>query len=1208
MMIIKIINPQYLMFKYKYMTKVDTLLPKKLSKNDASYKTVVDLNNALDVAKEQNIKNIALTGPFGSGKSSVLFTLMKDFDTEEREYLPISLATLQANDEHGVEDGSINNLDSETKRIENLNRKIEYSILQQLIYRETASTVPNSRFRRIIHFPHNLLCQYAGGMVITILAMIILFEPIWLRVDSLYQLFNFGNLWNTAFDCIAVLWLLYALFYLFRYILRSYGNSKLNKLNLKDGEIELVEDNSIFNKHLDEILYFFQVTKYNVVIIEDLDRFGTSNIFLKLRELNQLVNESKIVGRHITFVYAIKDDVFKDEERTKFFDYITTVIPVINPSNSKDKLKELLISKGFEENEIPDEDLSEMAFFIQDMRILTNIVNEYKQYREKLCTGQAQKLNLTKLLAMIVYKNYYPQDFAQLHRREGKVYSCISKKRQFVEDAIKGIKKRSEEIQKEEEAYFNEKHIKIEELRLLLLYRIKNATNNRMYRICLGDKCCVLEDIAKDSGLFDKLITQSSIRYEYYDYYDRISTKSASIDLKTIDKDTNYLDRITLLKKEPSKFQVQYQKTKNEQQAVKSLRLKDIISQYNLSESELYQSIQLTPMQDVFLRRGYIDEEYYDYISYFYEGMVSQSDRELLLNIKRQICQPNDYHIDKIENFVKELNGYMFEHRSILNIDLLDYIANTHEQKENFDHFMKHLENENPQLDFLVDYYTYGKCNRTVFEHIVKWNKTKAWEIMCVNSPAIKKETLTEAFLKYCGELEPCTQAWVNSNYTFLTNRVDSIGLDRCLEIACESVFESIQANNDDILDCVIESNSYTLSIDNLVVIVHRLLPSDSTLNTDTLNYTRIIATQNNRVINNVNSNIGEVIKLLHDKEKDESTESILYILNNVNIETLTKELYLKGQHNQIANFDGIIDSSLYTLAIKDYLVAPTWDNVMTYYNHCKNVTEELVNYMEHYVSELAAITIREQDPANDLFEELLAKNILSISTYKSFATTFTTVFDYSCKDLKTLENERLRILINKEKLAFNQDVLSVINDTSALCHYIEHFYPQFRSHCTWSFNWTEELAILVINKEIGFSDSSLEVVNAIPKSFRIQPKLANKLATIYLRRDDAIDEDEDVSMAIISHCNDERNSVQLALRYMKLSNGNFDKIEKALCAIGHKYEILTDKSKRPSLEGKHYQLELLNYLKGLGYIASFKKEIKEKNTVYRVYPTKNKE
>lgn len=34
---------------------MDTLLPKKLSKNDASYKTVEDLNNALSVAEEQNI-------------------------------------------------------------------------------------------------------------------------------------------------------------------------------------------------------------------------------------------------------------------------------------------------------------------------------------------------------------------------------------------------------------------------------------------------------------------------------------------------------------------------------------------------------------------------------------------------------------------------------------------------------------------------------------------------------------------------------------------------------------------------------------------------------------------------------------------------------------------------------------------------------------------------------------------------------------------------------------------------------------------------------------------------------------------------------------------------------------------------------------------------------------------------------------------------
>ena len=92
-----------------------------------------------------------------------------------------------------------------------------------------------------------------------------------------------------------------------------------------------------------------------------MDRFGSPDIFLKLRELNQLLNESKIVSRNIVFVYAVKDDIFLNEERTKFFDYITTVIPVINPSNSKDILKAALNERGLEDNVIKDGDLRDMA-------------------------------------------------------------------------------------------------------------------------------------------------------------------------------------------------------------------------------------------------------------------------------------------------------------------------------------------------------------------------------------------------------------------------------------------------------------------------------------------------------------------------------------------------------------------------------------------------------------------------------------------------------------------------------------------------------------------------------------------------------------------------------------------------------------------------------------------------------------------------------
>lgn len=77
---------------------IDTLLPKKLEKSDASYKSVIELNEALSSAEKEHIRNIALTGPFGSGKSSVLITLREDF-AKEYKFLPISLATLQANEE-----------------------------------------------------------------------------------------------------------------------------------------------------------------------------------------------------------------------------------------------------------------------------------------------------------------------------------------------------------------------------------------------------------------------------------------------------------------------------------------------------------------------------------------------------------------------------------------------------------------------------------------------------------------------------------------------------------------------------------------------------------------------------------------------------------------------------------------------------------------------------------------------------------------------------------------------------------------------------------------------------------------------------------------------------------------------------------------------------------------------------------------------------
>ena len=52
------------------------------------------------------------------------------------------------------------------------------------------------------------------------------------------------------------------------------------------------ESGSYFDKYLDEIVYYFEVSRRDIVVFEDLDRFDNVQIFETLRALNTLLNGS----------------------------------------------------------------------------------------------------------------------------------------------------------------------------------------------------------------------------------------------------------------------------------------------------------------------------------------------------------------------------------------------------------------------------------------------------------------------------------------------------------------------------------------------------------------------------------------------------------------------------------------------------------------------------------------------------------------------------------------------------------------------------------------------------------------------------------------------------------------------------------------------------------------------------------------------------
>ena len=201
-----------------------------------------------------------------------------------------------------------------------------------------------------------------------------------------------------------------------------------SRMKLAGNEIEFSEDNDLpfFDRYLDEVLYIFKRANVDAVVFEDIDRFDDVDIFVRLREINSLLNGPKYASdkksKKIRFIYLVKDDIFSSADRVKFFDTIIPVVPVINSGNSYDKFLEGL-KKLSPECPIDSSFLKGVSLHITDMRLVENICNEFMIYSRVLTTLQ---LDQNKLFALIVYKNIFPRDFTLLQQNRGYVHALFN--------------------------------------------------------------------------------------------------------------------------------------------------------------------------------------------------------------------------------------------------------------------------------------------------------------------------------------------------------------------------------------------------------------------------------------------------------------------------------------------------------------------------------------------------------------------------------------------------------------------------------------------------------------------------------------------------------------------------------------------------------------------------------------------------------------
>ncbi len=364
------------------------------------------------VFSRPDIKNVAISGPYSAGKSSLIESYKTKYPSQKFSHISLS---------HFI--SSTDQSDPNTKRL-----ALEGKILNQIIHQISPEKIPRTKFKiKKKVFRRNVLTNTLFFLSAGVsFAHIRLFDK-WQSYVNTLDNGHIKDILSLTTKQYSLLvsgpFLIVCLgFIIYKVISAQKSRNIFKKVNLQGSEIEIFEepDDSYFDKYLNEILYLFENIGSDVIVFEDIDRFESNVIFERLREINTLANvhlknENK---RLIRFFYLLKDDIFISKDRTKFFDYIVPVIPVIDSSNSFEMF--LSLFKGKDDGAIFDDNfLQGLSLYVDDFRILKNIYNEFTIYYKKLNNIE---LDCNKMLAIITYKNIFPKDFSELQLNHGYIY------------------------------------------------------------------------------------------------------------------------------------------------------------------------------------------------------------------------------------------------------------------------------------------------------------------------------------------------------------------------------------------------------------------------------------------------------------------------------------------------------------------------------------------------------------------------------------------------------------------------------------------------------------------------------------------------------------------------------------------------------------------------------------------------------------------
>ncbi|MBL7903630.1 MAG: hypothetical protein JNL22_01280 [Bacteroidales bacterium] len=1162
----------------------NTLSPTENAENVENY--IDSLDWALK--NKNKIKNIAISGAYGSGKSSVIRTFIKRNKNKDYKFLNISLATFK---EQKEQSNHQQNGDNDILRL------IELSVLQQLFYHEKDRKIPDSRFKKIKSHKTRFLFYYSVGIIALLVSTLFLIAPDFLSKFYLIKIPQ--NLIPLAHYTAASITIIGLFFIIFKSS-RALKSIAIKKLNISTAEIEIDGgiSKSILNNHIDEILYFFEVTDYNVVIIEDLDRFEQTEVFTKLREINLLINNSKKIDTEVVFIYAIKDDMFLDKDRTKFFDFMIPIIPVINSSNSNEKLLEIVKKNSYK---ISTDLIDDISLFIDDMRLLYNIMNEYYIYSKNLDS----KLDQEKLLSMVVYKNICPNDFTKLSENKGNLFQTISNKSIYIKERISIINQQIEEIKKRILEAEKSKISDIKELRLIyinkIIEQIITKKNYPFKQFWLNNNAYNISSVT-DDDIFS-LFLIGNIEYLYDNYSSRQSFiyKFETIE-KLVNPDLTYKEREELVVNNAKidSFKKQISELEKRKIEIRKSELRNLISDELIIISQ--ESTKQSELINILLRNGYIDENYLDYISIFYEGSLTKADYQFLINVKIQKPSEFDYKLTKIERLIEKISLFDFEKEYVLNFELVESLQQKQNDFAKKNRLFIQLSNQSPRSISFIDGFIEITTDIKVFiQNICEyWNEI--WTYIETDSffDDVRKNKYFIYIIKYA-KVENI-QLIFNSHHELLNKKPDFLQIiddEKKLKSIIEKLelkFENINTDSpSSLIDFVFKGNHYVLNRDMIEMLLKHYKKFDASI-FSTANFTSIMTSSLASMIDYISNNLEQYINSVYLKietNTDEPLENYLKLLNNESLDEDLKEKLIIKVKTKIIDIKTIKDTNLWYILFEYSKVSPVWENILaSFENEDNELSEVLIDYLNIIpnAEELSLIKIPtkvgDKNVFSNLSRSIISENEIGDESYKLI--TKPIPWWFSDLDFSSISENKTKILINNMKVNPTIESFNKIKEShnGLNIYLLEKFPKEFIEKIDeLEFDGDDLILILessllsISDKKVLFERLDLEIIDSNSKILLLLSHFIGQNAGFNLK-------DSTKRKILLSTVIPRDKRIELFVQNIVTIDIDFIKL--FMNTLGNEYYEITYQDKKATLTDNTLNRKFLDKLASAQYISSF--------------------